>query len=235
MTPRLQVFGRRTRLDHLALLDRRKDDPVVEMLDRDRTARECGEKVELNFVDQVVPSSLEPRVRLLLHDDDHVSRHRSRGLVGFAAEDDRLAFLHALVNVDLQHLPLVLDLFPVARLAPVLVRDDLALAPAIRADLLHLLDHWAELPECHLDALALAGHAALDGRGLAGTFAVALCAEDVLLKGDLGRLASEQLLEGDFDPVNEVFALLRAAWSSASATTELHHRARSAGPLGHRA
>ena len=181
-------------------------------------ARERREEIDLDLGVQVVSFPLEDCVRLLLDHNNDVSRLDSRALIRLSRERDRLPLLHSPIDKDLEHLALVDDLLAEAALAAILRVDDLALAVAVAARLLNLLDHRAELAEDDLDPLTVAALAALDGALLA-SLALALGAENVLLKRELGRLALVEVLERDLDPVHEVLALLGSLGSSSAASS----------------
>ena len=179
------------------------------MPDSELAAGERSEKIDLLLVEEVVLLPPEPIVRLLLDDNDDVARGDARRLVALAAEGDRLAATHALVDVYLEHLLLRDYLATTATFALVFVVDDLACAVTLVARLLELLDHRAHLPERDLDTPALARPALPDGALLA-TLAVALCADDVAGEGELCCLALVEVLERDMYTVDEVFCLARA-------------------------
>ncbi|KAI3475524.1 hypothetical protein L1887_63081 [Cichorium endivia] len=189
------------------------------VLDEDLAAGERCEQVDLDVNVEVVLPALEARVWLFVDDDDDVAGDGVGRLVGLFLEGDVLAVLHALVDAHLEHLALLVDLFAVALLAAVLCVDDLAVALALWAGLLHLLHHGTELSEHDLDTLAVASAARLYGALLAAA-AVALFAEDVLLERKLGDLAGVELLERDLDAVDEVLALAWAARAAALTAKE---------------
>lgn len=118
--------GGRTILDDLSRLDGDVHRTLVEVEDRELSASEGGQEVDVDLGKQVVALPLERRVGLLLDDDDDVSRDRPRRLVRLASERDLLAALHSLVDVNLEHLALRDDLLGVADLALVLLVDDLS-------------------------------------------------------------------------------------------------------------
>ena len=194
---------------------------VVEVLDGKLASCERCEEVDALLHNQIIAFPPEHWVRLLLNDNDDVARDSIGRLVGLAVESDGLAVLHALVDVDLEHLALVVDLLAVACLALVLCVDDLSLALAVRARLLHLLNHRTHLAHYEADALAIAPAARPHGAFLP-SFPVAFGAHDVLLQGELARLALEQVCERHGQLVHEVLALARPLGPSppAAATTE---------------
>ena len=96
-------------------------------------------------------------MRALVEHDDDVAGGDAGDLVALAGEDDLLAVDHALVDVDLEHLLVLHDLAALAVLAAVVRVKDLALALALLAGRLDLLDHaGADLPKLHRDAVAVA-------------------------------------------------------------------------------
>lgn len=98
--------------------------------------------------------------------------------------------------------------------------DDLSRAGALVTRRLELLDHRAHLAECNLDTTAMADITRPDGALLA-TFATALGADNVASESELGGLAFIEILEGDVDAVDEIFALsLTSLPRTTSAVTE---------------
>ena len=62
--------------------------------------------------------SLKKSVRLLVKNNDDVSRFKSWFLISLPREGDLLPVLHALVNGHLQDLPLAVHFSPIALLTP---------------------------------------------------------------------------------------------------------------------
>jgi hypothetical protein len=102
--------------------------PVVQVLDREGSARQSREQVELNVSNQVVSFTFEPIVRSLLDDNDNISRLCARRLIAFATELHCLTSLHPLVDVYLQKLLLGKHLLALALSTSILRVDDLARA-----------------------------------------------------------------------------------------------------------
>lgn len=206
------------RLDGLTGEHGDEQDAVVEVGYGELATGKGGQKIDLGLVDQVVALALEALVGLLVDRDDYITRNDARSLVAFAGKRDPLAVPHALVDVDLEDLALGDDLLAHAVLAAVLVVDDLALAAAVRAGLLDLLNHGAHLAHDDTHALATAGTAGVDGALLATT-ALALGAGDVLLQRELGRLAAVEVLERDLELVHHVLAATGAGGTATASTS----------------
>mmetsp|Transcript_12830 Transcript_12830/g.25052 ORF Transcript_12830/g.25052 Transcript_12830/m.25052 type:complete len:347 (+) Transcript_12830:546-1586(+) len=117
------------RLHDLPRLGFREEGASVEVLDGDGGAAQRLDERDLVLDQQVVALAHEPLVLLARQHKHNVPRHRPRELVGLSAEDHLLAVLHALLDVALQHRPLLLHLRVVPQPA------------ALLALCLHLLDH----------------------------------------------------------------------------------------------
>jgi hypothetical protein len=207
--------------DYLAREDLDGQPALVEVLDVKSAASERSEEVDLSVVVEVVALALEARVRLLLNLKLHVAWLDAGHLVTLSSEVDLGASLHALVDVDVEHLALDNGLLAGALLALVLLADLLALTVAVGADGLEALDHGTHLAHHGLHALALAALASLHGTLLAAA-AVTLGADDALLQSKLGNLATVDVLERDL--VNVVNgARLLGARIAASATKHAAH------------
>src|SRR6266404_238578 len=131
------------------------------------------EKVNLDIDDEVIVIALEPIVWLFFDDNDDIPRNHPRSLVTLAGEDDRLASLHAFVNMDLEHLLLRNHLARVAVLALIAMVDNLASSGTFITRLLQLLDHGTHLTQRNAHATTLARPAWPDSTLLAA-LAVAL-------------------------------------------------------------
>jgi hypothetical protein len=131
--------------------------PAVKLRDNKvEAAKRLGQANGVSH-DEVVTRALELFMRLGLQHDNDVARLDAGLLIALATQIDLLAVAHALVDVHLNHLGLVVDLLASARRTPVLLGDDLALPTAVGADALDLLGHaGAELPEGHLAPTASA-------------------------------------------------------------------------------
>lgn len=189
------------------------------MLDKDLTTPKRGEQVDLDVDKEIVLFALEAGMRLLVDDNDNVAWNGVGCLVGLFLECDLRAIIHTFVDADFEDLALMVDLLAVALLAAILGVDDLTLTLTFGTGLLHLLNHGTELTKDDLDTLTIASATCLDGT-LLSSMAIALLAENLLLKSKLGELADVELLERDLDTVDEILALARAAWSSASTAEE---------------
>lgn len=89
-------------------------------------------------------------------------------LISLSAKGDFLAVLHTLVNLNLQNLPLPVDLSTIALLAPKLGIDSLTLTLAFTAHGLDLLHHTrAELLDTNLHACTSTSWTTLHGSGFA--------------------------------------------------------------------
>lgn len=132
-------------LDDLAWDEVDDERPVVQMLDSKLSTAKSSQEIDLDLRDEVRILTPEPVMRLLLNHDNHISRLSVRTLVALAGKLDRLAALHALVDVNLEELLLGDDLLAFARRAAVLHVDDLARAAALVARRLDLLDHGTHL------------------------------------------------------------------------------------------
>lgn len=184
------------------------------MFDSELAACERRQEIDLDPGQEVVVFPLEPVMRLLLNDDNDVSRCYSGCLITLATESDRLAALHALIDMDLKHLLLRDDLLADTGLAAVLVVDDLATALTFVTGLLDLLNHRAHLAH-HDTNTATATTVALPHSALLATLAVALGADDVAGECELGNLALVQVFQRNSNTVNKVLGL---PWPLRSAT-----------------
>lgn len=176
---------------------------LLQMLNHERAAGESSVEINLGVVVQIVASSDESSVGLLIKHEDNVSGDDIRTLVTLAAKGDLLTVDHTLVNVDLEHLSLLLGLSSVTVLASILGVDDLALAVTVVTLGLVSLQHGAHLSGDKLEALTLTGLTLVDGAGLSSDTVTAVT-ENGLLEGHLGGFSSEQVLEGHGHGVNNV-------------------------------
>lgn len=151
--------------------------------------------------------------------NDDIARAGARGLIALAMESDGLAALHALVDMNLQHLLLTQSLASVAGLALVLVVDHLTGTRALVACTLQLLDHGTHLAQGDTNATTRATITS-PYRTLFAALAIALGANDVSCKRKLGRLSLVKVFERDVDAMYEVFRSSWARWTTtATATT----------------
>jgi hypothetical protein len=131
--------------------------PAVEL--RDNKVEAAKRLSQANGVshDEVVTRALVLFMRLGLQHDNDISGLDAGLLVTLSTQIDLLAIAHALVDMHLDHLGLVVDLFASTCRTPVLLGDDLALPTAVGADALDLLGHaGAQLSEGHLAPTAAA-------------------------------------------------------------------------------
>lgn len=142
---------------------------VVEVLNVDCTAGQCGQQVDLGLVGQVVTRTVETSMRLLLDLEDNIASLETWALVALALELDLLAALDALVDVHVQDLALDSRLLTLAGFAPVLIADGFALAVTVVAGCLETLDHRTHLSEHCAATLAITGTTSLDSAFLAST------------------------------------------------------------------
>jgi hypothetical protein len=82
--------------------------------------------------------------------------------------------------------------------------DELASTRAFIARRLHLLNHWSHLAKCNFDTAAATAAARPYGT-LFTALAIALGADDVSRKSELGRFAFIEVFKGDSDAVMEIF------------------------------
>lgn len=210
---------RLTILDDLAWYEGDDQNPVVEVLDRELSTTKGGQEVDLDRCDEVGALSLEPLVRLLLDDNNDIAWFRAWSLIALAIEGDRLAVLHALVDMHLQNLLFGHHLLALARLTPVLGVDDFTRPRALVARALHLLDHGTHLAQRNLDTPTVTSMARPDG-ALLSTLALALAANDVASERELGGLALVEVFEGYMDAMDEILCSARSTWSSSAAAKE---------------
>lgn len=179
------------------------------MLDVDGASRQSCDQVDFRMVEEVVLLSLEPSVWLLLDLEDDVARLNARRLVSLSSEVNLVARVNTPINVYMEDLSLDNGLLPTAALAPILFADDLAFSVAVRADSLEPLDHRPHLAHHGLHTVAVAPGTLLDGTLLPAT-PITLRADDGLLQGELGDLASVDILQRDLVNVVDGAGLGRA-------------------------
>jgi hypothetical protein len=191
-------------LDDLARLELHHQHPLVEMFDRKLTTCQGRQEIDLDLNDKIVLLTFETIVRLLLNNNDHVSRLCRWRLITLPPELHGLTALHTLINVHLQKLFLGQDLLALATRTSVLCIDNLAKTRAVVASRLNLLNHRTHLAQCNLDSTATACVARPRGTLLA-TFPFALCADDVPRQSKFGGLAFVQVFQSDVDTMDEIF------------------------------
>jgi hypothetical protein len=76
------------------------------MFDGELATSNGGQKIELNFVPKVVLLTLETVMGFLVYDNDDVTGDDIWRLVALSGEDDGGTTFHALVDMNVQHLPL---------------------------------------------------------------------------------------------------------------------------------
>lgn len=176
---------------------------LLQVLNHERTTGKGSVEINLGVVEEIVTSSDESSMGLLVKHKDDITGDDIRTLITLTRKGDLLAVDHSLVNVDLENLSLLLGLSARALLAPVLGVNDLALAVTVVTLGLVPLQHGAHLSGDKLEALALTRVTLVDGAGLASD-TVAAVTQHGLLQGHLRGLSSEQVLEGHGDSVNNV-------------------------------
>lgn len=199
-------------LDNLAGVDSDVKCSLVKVQYRERSASERSEQVKLDLSVQIVALAPEPLMRLLVYNNNNVSRFDSRRLVALARKSNGLTALHALVDVHLEELALRNNLLADANLAAVLLVDNLARTVALSARLLDLLEHRPHLAQHHLHTTTLAA-ATLAHRALFTALSATLSADDVSSERELRELALVQILERRADTVVQVFAF---SWTLAA-------------------
>src|SRR6266849_10068382 len=141
-----------TLLHNLARCYRHYQFSTIQVPDHKFTTSKCGLEVDLDVDHEVVIVALEACVRLLFDNNDNIAWNDSGRLIAFVKVGDRLAILHALVDVHFEHLLLRNDLTRVAIFALVTGIDDLASTRALIAWMLKLLDHGTHLAQGDTDA-----------------------------------------------------------------------------------
>ena len=192
---------------------------AVEVVDWDLHACECLGERDGSVNHEVRSFALEDWVRLLVEDDDDVTREPHTGdLVALTGEGDVVALLRALIDVHLEDLLVLKDLLAVAPLAAILGLAGDSAAVAARALDLHLLHkHRSELTGDVLRAGSVAVSACCVDAWLVGATAVALAAEAVTGDSELCNLSCVERLEWDGELVDDVLWLRLTALSAATA------------------
>ena len=167
---------------------------LIKVLDEDGTTSQRRDQVDIAVVQQVIFFTGEATVGLLLDLENDISSLDPGCLVALATELDLGAALNALVDVDVEDLPVNNGLLSVALLAAVLVLNNLALTVAVRADSLEPLDHGTHLAHHGLHTVAITAGTLLNGTILA-TDTGALGADDGPLKSKFRDLAAVNVLE----------------------------------------
>ena len=176
------------------------------MFDSELATCECRQQINLDLGEEMGVFSLEPIMRLLFNNNNDISGRYSGCLITLATESNRLATLHALIDVNLKHLLLGNDFLRIACLATVLHVDNLTNTRTFVARLLHLLDHRTHLTQGDAHTTTIASMACSYGTILA-TLAIALGADNVSCERKFRDLALVQIFERDGDTVNEILGL----------------------------
>jgi hypothetical protein len=179
------------------------------MLNKNRSSSECCNKVDFCMVEKVVILALKSCVGLLLDLENNISGLDSRSLIALPSEVNLMTCTNAPIDVDVEHLSLNDCLLATAGLASVLLSDDLTLSITVGADRLETLDHRAHLTHHRLHTVTITSSALLDGTFLSTT-PITFWADDGLLQGELGNLASVNIFEGDLVDMVNCASLRRA-------------------------
>lgn len=174
------------------------------MLDRKLSTTQCCQEVDFLLEEQIVLLSLEPLMRLLLNNNNNISRGDTRRLVALSTEVDRLSTAHTFIDMHLEHLLLRHNFLAITRLALVFMIDNLARPRTFITRLLQLLDHRTHLAQRDLDSASTASPTLPHGAFLA-TLTITLAADDVAREREFRRLALVQVFEGDVDAVDKIF------------------------------
>src|SRR5450830_647490 len=190
-------------------------DPAIQGRNLQLATQRRVDKADRHFAEQVLAVTLEDRV--LAHIDHHVQITRRTALgprLAFARQANAVTGIHARRHFDRQGFGLFDTPFAVARIAR--VRDDLALAMAARAGLLH-----REEALLHADLTDPATGRASDRRGaFLGTGAVARLAVDQCRNTDIHGRATHRFFQVQLQGVTQVAAALGAATGTAATTTK---------------
>jgi hypothetical protein len=150
---------------------------VVEVLNVDGTTSQSCNKLNIAVVKQIVFTTGETSMRLLLNLENNVAGLNTRCLVTLASELDLGTAADTLVNVDMEDLAVDGGLLSITLLATVLLLDDLTLSVTVGADSLEALDHGTHLAHHGLHTVAVTARASLDSTFLS-TKTFALRADD---------------------------------------------------------
>merc|ERR1719412_1272202 len=174
-------------------------------------------QVDVHLYDEVLAASLELIMSFLVQDDNDVPWFQSGLLVALAAECNLLSVRRTFVHLDLEDLPLPVDLPPVTFLTPQLGVNPLPLTVTLLTHGLDLLHHAGpELLDPHLHPGASAGGTLLHSPGLPSD-TLASITDDVLLQGQLPHCPVVHVLQGHGQLVDKIFGSSRA---SLTTTTE---------------
>lgn len=187
------------------------------MLNRKLPTSNRRQQIHLRLGIQIISLSLESRMFLFLDHNDHITRLHARRLITLAVEPHLMAGPGALVDMHIQHLPLLRRLFTVTRLASVFGVHHLPRTLTFVTRLLDLLHHRADLAEHDFVALAATGSTLGDGPFLAAV-PFAAFANGRFGQGEFLGFAFVQVFERDADAVHEVFAPAGSLGSAATYT-----------------
>lgn len=179
------------------------------MLDVDGTTSKGSDQLNFASVEEIVLLASEACVGLLLNLENNVPGLDAGSLVTFAAELNLGAASNTPVDVDVEDLSVNCGLLAVALLAAVLILDDFSFTIAVGANGLEALDHGTHLAHHGLHTGSVTACTLADGTILSSE-TVALGADDGSLQGQLGNLASVDVLEGDLVGVVNGASLGRA-------------------------
>jgi hypothetical protein len=186
------------------------------VLNVDGTTGECGEKVNLGLVEEVVVLALESGVGLLLNFEHDITGHDTRQLITLAAKLNLVAVLDTLIDVNVEDLALDNGLLSLALPAAVALADNLSFTIAVWADSLEALDHRTHLAHHGLHTGTIAAGTRLDSAFLTTT-AIASGTNNGLLKSQLRNLSTVDIFEIDLVNVVDGPGLLRALVAHATA------------------
>src|SRR5437762_6724908 len=106
---------------------------------------------------------------LCFDDKDDIPRLSIRSLICFPSKSNTLTLLHSLVNMNIQYLAFIYNLFPITFLTLVLGRDDFSLSITIWTQSLKSLNHRSHLTHNNLLSAAIATFTSLDRSFLAAS------------------------------------------------------------------
>lgn len=187
---------KRTLRNSLARNDIDAEPSVIEMLDVNGTTSKSSDEINVANIEQVIFLASEARMGLLLDLEDNITSLDAGRLITLASELNLGTTSDTAVNVNVEDLSVNNSLLAIALLAAILLLDDLTLSVTVGADSLESLDHRAHLAHHGLHTMTITARTPLNSTLLA-TVAIALGADDGPLQGQLGDLASVDILERD--------------------------------------
>lgn len=188
------------------------------MFDINGTTCKRSKEVDLGSVEEIVASSLETGVWLLLDLKLNVTRLHAWHLISLSRKVQLCTALNTFVNVDVEDLSLDDSLLALACFASVLITNHLSLTLTVWADSLEALDHRTHLSHHSLHTRTTATCAGLDSTLLASS-SLARRADDGLLQCKLGNLALVDILKCDLMHVMNCACLLWASVPHSTAHT----------------